>query len=365
MQAIATAAALLWFKVAIASGASFLPSSESQPAVGILKLGELAPPLKASKWVRGDPITQFEPGKVYVVEFWATWCGALHGFIPYLNGVHDRYKDQGVTIICFTARDIRGVVGNTEEEVTAFVQQQRPPLRYSIAYGSDSTTTDAWLKAAGQKGFCTFVVDKKGRIAYMGHPMFLDIVLPRALAGMDAKAAGEEMNRIVAEYENVHEGLVRDFQAGRDLKPGLRALEDFEARYPAVGDLLPIQRARLSLLPRHGKPGEGKAYAEAIVAKAIKQQDVVVLDLAYSILRNETANKDLLPLALKAAQERVRMDGGRDPRSLLNLADAWMVNSDTAKGKEVARKAIEAAVGESPAVQQEIEKEARRLGAGK
>jgi hypothetical protein len=50
---------------------------------------------------------------------------------------------------------------------------------------------------------------------------------------------------------------------------------------------------------------------------------------------------------------------------LLNLADAYFVSGDKARAKEYARRAIDAAAGDSSAFQQQIEKEARRLGAVK
>src|SRR5262245_37351828 len=158
------------------------------------------------------------------------------------------------------------------------------------------TTADAWLKAAGQKGFCTFVVDGAGRIASMGHPMFLDLVLSQLVAGASAKAVGDEMTKVVAEYLTMHEDLVHDFQNGRNLKPRLRALKEFEARYPPLADIPPLVQAKLSLLPRHGNPGEGKEYAEALVAKAIKHKDVRVLGQAASILRDQKESKELVAL---------------------------------------------------------------------
>lgn len=39
---------------------------------GPLKVGDAAPALHVSKWLQGRPVTTFEPGKVYVIEFWAT-----------------------------------------------------------------------------------------------------------------------------------------------------------------------------------------------------------------------------------------------------------------------------------------------------
>src|SRR5262249_17810083 len=153
-----------------------------------LKVGDPAPALKVSRWLRGDAVRKFEPGKVYVVEFWATWCGAPIRYIPHLADLQARYKDQGVTVVSFTSRDIRGVPGNTEEQVAAFVKKRGPTLKYTFAYADDGTTADAWLKAAGRQHLTTFVVDKAGRIAYMGGPMFLGMVLPKVLAGASAKA---------------------------------------------------------------------------------------------------------------------------------------------------------------------------------
>jgi hypothetical protein len=50
---------------------------------------------------------------------------------------------------------------------------------------------------------------------------------------------------------------------------------------------------------------------------------------------------------------------------LLSLAHAYLVSGHKAKAKEYARKAIAAAAGESATFQQDIEKEARSLGAEK
>ena len=284
-------------------------------------------------------MTKFEPGKTHLVYFWATWCPPRIGHMPGLGELQTRYKDQGVTVIAFTSRGIRGGPKNTEEEVAAFVKKRAKTLRlnFPLGYADDGTAADDWLKAAGQDGWCTFVVDKAGRIAYMGSSMFLDVALPKVLAdGANAKAVGDEMDKVAAEYQDVMEPLVRDFKAGRDMKSGLDALEQFEAKYPPLTDLLPVVQAKLSLLPKYGNPGEAKEYAEAVVAKGIKRQDVRLPGLAYSILRNEKESEGSLALAVRSAEACVRIDGGNNAQSLLNLADAYFVSGDKDRAKEYA-----------------------------
>ena len=38
-----------------------------------LKVGDDAPSMAITEWVQGEAVAGFEKGKVYLVEFWATW----------------------------------------------------------------------------------------------------------------------------------------------------------------------------------------------------------------------------------------------------------------------------------------------------
>src|SRR5258707_7978073 len=88
------------------------------------------------------------------------------------------------------------------------------------------------------------------------------------------------------------------------------------------------------MLLKQGNAGEGKEYAEALVAKAIKQKNAVVLEMAYLQLSDKKENKELVALAVRAAEALVRIDDGKDAQSLLRLADAYDISGDQAKAKE-------------------------------
>src|SRR5262249_22509158 len=65
------------------------------------ELGQAAAPLKISDWVKGKPV-ELAAGKgkqVFVIEFWATWCGPCRTSSPHLTELQKKFKDQGVTFV--------------------------------------------------------------------------------------------------------------------------------------------------------------------------------------------------------------------------------------------------------------------------
>src|SRR5262249_54008126 len=145
--------------VALCALALFVPVAPArgqEKKASALKVGDPAPPVKATRWLQGTPIKKFGRGQVYVIEFWATWCGPCIAFMPHLAELQARHK--GVTVIGLTAAAFR----DTEEKAAAFVNRRGPALGYRFAF-ADGATFNAYMKAAGREGIpCTFVVDKTG-----------------------------------------------------------------------------------------------------------------------------------------------------------------------------------------------------------
>lgn len=53
-----------------------------------------APPVCVSAFIKGEPITAFQKGQVYVIDFWATWCGPCKEGIPHLTELQKKYGDK-------------------------------------------------------------------------------------------------------------------------------------------------------------------------------------------------------------------------------------------------------------------------------
>lgn len=156
-----------------------------------LKVGAPAPPISVGKFVKGEPVKSFEPGKIYVMEFWATWCGPCVDAIPHISELQAKYKDKNLVVIgtSIWERDA------AQAGVVPFVEKMGDKMNYVVAM-DDRTgpgrgkMAEKWMKAAGRNSIpCSFIVDQSGKIAWIGHPNGLEKVLEQMFAGtFDAKA---------------------------------------------------------------------------------------------------------------------------------------------------------------------------------
>jgi thiol-disulfide isomerase/thioredoxin len=317
-----------------------------------LKTGDPAPLLKADQWLQGTEVKEFSKGKVYVVEFWAVWCGPCIVMMPHMAELQAEYRGKGTIFIGYSVRDSGENPRNKLETVTEFVKKRGPKLGYTFAYSDDRANWDAWMKAAGQGGIpCSFVVDQSGKIAYIGHPMFLDLVLPKVAAGKWTAKDLAALDEARKEVDGVFKALF-----GPDANAGLKALADLEAKYPSMSKIPYFAAPKINLLVKSKQYDDAKKFAEGLLAKALKQDDSAALRSLSGVLRSEGAKdqKDLSALAIKAAEAALKVAGEKDWIALMNLAETYFALSDKDKAKEFGAKAIAAA--ETPQQKQNLEK---------
>ena len=152
-----------------------------------LRLGDPMPPLSDQEWLKGEPVTQWEEGKVYVLDFWATWCGPCLRAMPHMIETQEKYAEQGVQIIGVSVweRD----KGETVRQFT----KDRTDINYTISYDRSEVATNDFMRATNSRGIPTvMIVDQKGRFAWKGHPM----------SGMD-----EALEQIVKGEFNIEEAI--------------------------------------------------------------------------------------------------------------------------------------------------------------
>src|SRR5688572_4015509 len=112
-----------WIAMAMA-GIAFTSNAQS------VKLGESATldALAKAQAIQGEAPQAWEPGKLYLLECWATWCGPCVAAIPHLDALHDKYKDQGLRVIGMNVRE------DDKAKVVEFVKEKGERMSYPVLF---------------------------------------------------------------------------------------------------------------------------------------------------------------------------------------------------------------------------------------
>ena len=312
-----------------------------------LKVGDAAPKLMASKWVQGDPVKEFERGKVYVIEFWATWCGPCLVSIPHLNELHTKFKNRGVIVIG------QDVLENDQSLVAPFVKKMGEQMTYPVALDtvSESQTgkmAETWMDAAGETGIPTaFVLDQRARIAWIGHPAELqESLLEEILSGnFDLKKAAREHEDRRKKDEQMRT-LLSAFQTHTQREEWPQA----EAVLAQMDKLLSEDERHLVAMKRFGLLLDRKDYKAAYkLAEQLSDQhrDNALLqnELAWDIATREGIEDRDLNLAEKVARRADEAAKGRDPEILDTLGRILFLRSQKETAVELQEKAVQLAKG--------------------
>jgi thiol-disulfide isomerase/thioredoxin len=165
-------------------------------------IGDPAPGIRIAEFVKGTPLSALERGQVYVLEFWATWCGPCQANVPHLSELQDKYPQAVFVGVTATEPDSKAV--------SAFVAEMGDQIRYRIAIEEPLTgrsgkeggwMTKHWLEASYQRGIpAAFIVNQVGQIAWIGHPIDLEQPLAAVIDGNwdlggEAEAHRQKLNK--------------------------------------------------------------------------------------------------------------------------------------------------------------------------
>jgi thiol-disulfide isomerase/thioredoxin len=297
-----------------------------------LHVGDEPPALKADHWLQGEEVKSFEKGKVYVVEFWATWCGPCIVMMPHMAELQTQLREKGVVFIGYSKKDDT----NTQEKVEAFVKRRGPKLGYTFCFAESPKVYESYMAASGHGGIpCCFVIDRDTKIAYIGHPMYLDFVLPKVVEGRWTPDDNAEVAKIEKDVNAVFQALSE--------KPDvvLKTLADFDKRYPALAGVPYFNAERLTSMLELKKYEDAKIFARNLMNKARRNSD----DTLYTTVARTLRGKDgrtqpaLREMAIKSAEEALALLG-EDARGLMGVALTSYALGDATRGKSFAAKSL-------------------------
>jgi thiol-disulfide isomerase/thioredoxin len=308
-----------------------------------LKVGDPAPKLEVAKWVKGAPIKEFAPDKVYVVEFWATWCGPCKQSIPHLTELAKKHKDK-VTIIGLNSFEVPPGTTDTGymQNVEKFVQDMGDQMGYTVAIdGPEGKMAYAWMKAAAQNGIPTAFIVKNKQIQWIGHPMQMDSVLEQVIAGtwdvQAARAQFEKEAAEAAEMERLTQGLMDALNTG-DSKKALEEIDKIIAARPEMKPLLMGLKVEVLF---DTDPAKAIELAKELAKGDFKEDPMFLNNVAWRMVEEDEPKVKMdYALALEWAKKACELTQNSEPMFLDTLAMAQYRNGMKADAIATVKKAI-------------------------
>lgn len=317
-------------------GLSMAMAITATAAAQAFKIGDKAPSLGGKvNWLKGEPVNEFKPGQVYVIDFWATWCAPCIEAMPKINALANDYRDKGVTVIG------AAIWPQADAEPTdEYVRERGDAMNFVVAEDIDSQVAQAYMASAELAGIpITMVINQEGRLAWIGHPqMDVESIVDQVLAGE------YDLEKIAAHQ--------REIARGRELlkKAEQLALEDkWDESFALIDEIVAIDTKEFGwlsvmkfqyLIGRFGREADGYAYGKQAVDSFIHDNPVLLENVARFILEGPGFQRRDYDLAFKAISRADELTEHQEPAVLMTLAEVHYAKGDVAGARDALTAAI-------------------------
>jgi thiol-disulfide isomerase/thioredoxin len=301
---------------------------DADVALPTFTIGSKAPALDIEHWVsdgegRFKHTTDLKSDTVYVIEFWATWCGPCIASMPHLSETQEKYADKGVQLISISDEDLETVEAFLEKPVRGEKDMTYAELtkNYCLTVDPDKSVMNDYFRAAGQRGIpCAFIVGREGIVEWIGHPMKMDEPLEKVLEGeWDREAFAEtfkDQQRKEAIAMRAQRKLqskmseIRQAMESGDTENGLNMLDELiaDSKMKQFKPMLQGMREQMVIMYVGGAEA---AAALKKRAEALKSNPNGLNELAWGLYERhkvKALDKDVLGAATEIAEMAVKAE---------------------------------------------------------
>jgi len=238
-----------------------------------LHIGDTAPPLSYSKWLKGSPVTGFNDSKVYVLECWATWCGPCIAAMPHLSELAKKYQTTATFIGVDVSESAHGSHKTYDEllaGVERFVNSSGARMSYNvIADNQAQDMSHNWLTPAGVGAIPATFVIKNDKIVWIGDPLQLDSVMTPIIEGTFDVAAFKKqyegditINSKKAEPNLVALKELQDAIVGKSYTKALQLIDTDLQKMPELK--LGLELEKFTIYLEQSREPEAISYAKEL-----------------------------------------------------------------------------------------------------
>ncbi|MBY3004088.1 TlpA family protein disulfide reductase [Rhizobium leguminosarum] len=234
--------------------------------------GSPAPSIEALDWLRGEPLSNFQLGKIHILEFFSTICKPCGPALAHLAQLQEQYRDVGIEVIGIAANEQAATADDARAQLDAWLTRL-PHSKIRIAF--DSSGNKHWMDASLSFHVPqAFVVDRDGSIAFIGGPDALEDVLPKVIDGSwraRVEAKNAEKERIAeGEIDAMENALHRRIRAATDIEDWKSALSVIAEGINLFPDRISLRQSQVSTLI-----GEMRDMESGLIALAQFARDAI------------------------------------------------------------------------------------------